>query len=190
LAGSLCTSSSAPAAPASDSAVSGLSFFIAGEYPKSVAATLKLTHPIAWHPAGGTWDGRILRVGRRRGEFGPVAVLVLGVVPEPVLTRFERPDDGVPAVAPVCRGVPGQRVVATTDVATGRAAAQVNPPPADGIALGTTGTTWRDRGVDGGGHGGSVPSGERGLPARCRRFRVTQLHTHRIADALGSRHGN
>ena len=64
---------------------------------RSVAATPKLTHPIDWHPAGWTGNGRVLRVGRRRGEFGPVAVLVLGIVPEPVLTRFERPDDRMAA---------------------------------------------------------------------------------------------
>ena len=108
LAGSLCTSSSAPAAPALDSAVSGLSFFIEGEYPKSVTATPKLSHPIAGPPATWTGTGLVFGMTFRRREFRAVVILVCVVVPEPVLARLERPNDRVPAAAPVRRRMSGQ----------------------------------------------------------------------------------
>ena len=127
-AGSLCTSSSASSGPTSDSAVSGFSLFTDRGLPAergfhSVAATTQLVRPILWHPAAGPGDGLVLRAADRRGEFGPVVVLVGLVIPEPVLAGFERADDRVTGFPPMRRRVTGQRIVATPDVAAGRAAA-------------------------------------------------------------------
>lgn len=58
----------------------------------------------------------------RWGKFWTLVVIVACVVPEPVLARLERSDDWMPAFAPVRGGVPGQRIIAATDVAAGRAA--------------------------------------------------------------------
>src|ERR1700704_1520143 len=95
----------------------------------------------------------------RRSEFRPVVILVLVVVPEPILARFERPDDGMSCLAPMCRCVPGQRIVATPDVATCSAAAQVHPPAADRIALDATCAARRNRWIDGCTHAGEPTGG-------------------------------
>jgi len=50
--------------------------------------------------------------------------------------------------APVRGGVPGQRIVATTDVPARRAAAQVHPPAAVGVAFNATRAGGWNRGVD------------------------------------------
>ena len=71
----------------------------------------------------------------RRREFRAVVILVCVVVPEPVLARFERPDDRMPGGTPVRRCMARQRVVAAADVAARGAAAKVHPPPAVLIAL-------------------------------------------------------
>src|SRR5882724_2105071 len=85
----------------------------------------------------------------RRSEFRPVVILVLVVVPEPILARLERPDDGMSGLTPMCRCVPGQRIVAAADVPARRAAAQMDPPAAARIALDATRAARRNRWVDG-----------------------------------------
>src|ERR1700682_2100333 len=99
----------------------------------------------------------------RRSEFRPVVILVLLVVPEPILARFERPDDGMSGLTPMCRRVPGQRIVAPPNVPGRRAAARVPPPAAAGIALDATGSARRNRWVDGCTHAREPTGGRSGL---------------------------
>src|SRR3954469_22107681 len=75
--------------------------FTAGlDHGELVAAT-ELLDPVRRNPVGGTRNGLVLRMTFRCSELWPVVVLVGVVVPEPVLGRFERPDDGTPGFAPV-----------------------------------------------------------------------------------------
>jgi hypothetical protein len=60
----------------------------------------------------------------------------------------------MPTFSPVRRGVPGQRIVAATDVAAGRTPPQVHPPTAGSVTLGAAGTTGRHRRVDSSSHRG------------------------------------
>ncbi len=67
----------------------------------SGAAATQLVCPVAGHPAARPRNRLVLRPAVRRSEFGTVVVLVGLVVPEPVLARFERPDDRVSGFPPV-----------------------------------------------------------------------------------------
>src|SRR5262249_17386882 len=69
--------------------------------------------------------------------------------------------DGMPGLAPMCRRVPGQRIVATPDVPARRAPAQVYPPSAGRIALDATRAARWNRWVDGCGHGREPTGGGR-----------------------------
>lgn len=108
--------------------------------------------PIARHSAPGTRDRLVLGMTFGCGKFGTVVIVIGLVVPEPVLARLERSDDRVPSLSPVLRRMPGQRIVATTNVAAGRTPPQVHPPTAVGITLGTADTTGRHRRVDSSSH--------------------------------------
>src|ERR1700685_590369 len=113
--------------------------------------------PVARHSIARTGNRLVLRMAFRRGKFRTFVVVIGLVVPEPVLARFERSDDRVFSLSPVCRRVPRQRIVAATDVAAGRTPPQVHPPTTGGITLGTADTTGRHRGVDSSRHA-TVPS--------------------------------
>ena len=118
----------------------------------SAVALLEQVGPVSRYPSSRTGNGLVDRPAVRCREFGPVVVLVGLVVPEPVLARFERPDDRVPARPPVRRRVSCQRVVTATDMAADRAAPQVHPPAARGVTLDTTGSARRNRGIDDSAH--------------------------------------
>lgn len=104
--------------------------------------------PVARHSIARTRNRLILRMALRCGEFGTFVVVIALVVPEPVLARFERSDDRVSSLSPMPCCVPGQGIVAATDVAAGRTPPQVHPPTAGGITLGTANTAGRHRWVD------------------------------------------
>src|SRR3954471_13782245 len=75
-------------------------------------------------------------MGRRRRRAGHLEGEVILVAPPPLLARLVGADDGVIAVLlPVARRVAVRRVVATPDVATRHAHAQVHPAPADAEAV-------------------------------------------------------
>src|SRR5208337_599789 len=114
----------------------------------SVVLLTEQVRPVARHSTAGTRDRLVLGTAFRWGKFGTFVVVIGLVVPKPVLARLERSDDRVPSLLPVLRRVPGQRIVAATDVAAGRTPPQVHPPTAGGITLGTTDTTGRHRWVD------------------------------------------
>src|ERR1700749_428132 len=84
--------------------------------PASAIALAEQLGPVARHPSTRTGDRLILRVALRRYKFRSLVIIVGFVVPEPILARFERPDDRVPALSPVRRGGPRQRIITTTDV--------------------------------------------------------------------------
>src|SRR5579862_4468160 len=69
---------------------------------------------------------------------------VLRVTPEPVFARLEAPDERVPGRGRVLGGVLGRRGVAAADVPALRAAAQMQPPPAAGVALDASGPAGRN----------------------------------------------
>lgn len=81
-----------------------------------------------------------------------VVVVVRGVVPEPVLAGFEGPNDRMAGVAPMRGGVLTQRVVTAADVTACRAATQMHPPAAYGVALDAAGAAGRDSRVHGSVH--------------------------------------
>ena len=87
----------------------------------------------------------------------------------------------MPAFSPVRGGVPGQRIVAATDVAAGRTAAQVHPPTAGGIALSTADSAGRHRRIDISSHRDSFS----GMALASHVFRITPA---RIRMRLGLYH--
>jgi hypothetical protein len=104
--------------------------------------------PVARHSIARTGNRLVLRMAFRRGKFGTFVVVIALVVPEPVLARFERSDDRVSSLSPVQCCVPGQGIVAATDVAARRTPPQVHPPTTGGITLDTADTAGRHRWVD------------------------------------------
>jgi hypothetical protein len=126
--------------------------FAALDHKRSVATAAEKCNPVRRDSVGGTWDGLIFRMAFGRGECGSVVILVGVVVPEPVLARFEGPDDRMPGLPPMRRRVSRQRVVATPDVPACRAAAQVDPPAANGIAFDASGATRRNCRIHRGAH--------------------------------------
>src|SRR5262249_28270355 len=118
----------------------------------SGAAATELLDPVFGHPVARPRYRLVGGMALGRGEYGSVVILVRREVPEPVLARVEGPDGGGSGVAPMCRRVPRQRVVAAADVPTCGAAAQVDPPAADRIAFDATGAARRYRGIDVGAH--------------------------------------
>src|SRR5690348_9863835 len=101
--------------------------------------------PVWRYPARGPGHRLVYRVMYRWGEPRAGAGLAGGVVPEPVLARLETLHDWMAGGLPVCGGVLRWRGVAAADVSTLGAAAQVNPPPAEGVALDAAGPAWRHR---------------------------------------------
>jgi hypothetical protein len=118
----------------------------------SVVLLSEQVGPVARHSIARTGDCLVLGMAFRWGKFGTFAVVIALVVPEPVLARFERSDDRVPSLSPMLRCVPGQRIVAATDMAAGRTPPQVHPPTTGGITLATANTTGRHRWVDSSSH--------------------------------------
>src|ERR1700733_2469782 len=98
-------------------------------------SSVEVPLPVRGDAAGRTRRGLTKRVVLRRRQLGPVVVLLILVVPEPVLTRLETPDDPVPTLAGVRAGVLARRTVAAADVPARGAAAQVEPPPVRRVAF-------------------------------------------------------
>src|SRR5690242_17088993 len=101
--------------------------------------------PVWRYPARGPGHRLVYRVMYRWGEPRAGAGFAGVVVPEPVLTRLETLHDWVAGGLPVRGGVLRWRGVAAADVSALGAAAQVNPPPADGVALDAAGPAGRHR---------------------------------------------
>src|SRR5579875_3549992 len=112
--------------------------------------------PVARHPSAGTGRRLVRGTAIRWRQVRTLVVDVALVVPKPVFARFEGSDDSMTAVFPVLPGVPGQRIVATADVAACRAAPQMHPPSAGGLALGAAGAAGRHGRVDGSSHLASI----------------------------------
>src|SRR3984885_15721018 len=129
----------------------------------SVVSLAEQFGPVARPSTAGTRDRLVLGMALRWSKIGPVVVVIGLVVPEPGLPWLERSDDRVPSLSPVRRRVPGQRIVAATDVAAGRTPPQMHPPTAGGFTLSTADTAGRHRRAhSSGSHRGSL------LPRRWR----------------------
>lgn len=104
--------------------------------------------PVAWHSSARTrcW----LRTGMRlRWRQGRAIKLGLRLkVPEPVLARLEAANHWMPRMLEVFCGMLARGVVATTDVATFSAAAEMKPPRSCSLALDTTWTARNCSGLD------------------------------------------
>jgi hypothetical protein len=77
--------------------------------------------PVSWNASG--WSGYRLVDGMMLGrcEARPFHIFVGPVIPEPILTWLETPDDIVTRRLRMCGGVLAWRIVATSDVAALRA---------------------------------------------------------------------
>ena len=84
------------------------------------------------------------------------------------------------AAPPVLRRVPGERIVAATDVAASGTAAQVDPPAAGGITFGATGPARRHRLIDNCSHHDPFSLAE---CATCRHAsKICESHTQRDGE--------
>jgi hypothetical protein len=69
---------------------------------------------------------------------------LIDVTPAPILSRFERADDGMLGVVKVLGRVPARRGIATADMAAREAKAQVHPSLPGLEALLATVSMWTD----------------------------------------------
>ena len=111
---------------ATTSTRSPCSTLLVGRHRARASVEVKL--PVARHGSGRTGYGLVGRMTIWRGQSGSFEEFAGAVVVEPVLARFEALQHWVPGGLAVGGRVLTGRVIATTDVPTGRAAAQVEPP--------------------------------------------------------------
>src|SRR3954447_1447885 len=113
------------------------------------AASVQLSLPVGGDAVGGTGHRLVVGVRLGRGERRPVRVLLGLVVPEPVLTRLEAPDDGMAGRACVAGSVLRRRAVAAADVTALCTSAQVQPPTGRvrPLTVGATSSARRHRRV-------------------------------------------
>lgn len=104
--------------------------------------------PVGRDTSGGPRCRLVERVGERRGQLGPVVVVLAVVVPEPVLTGLEAPDDGVTRLTSMSTCVLAGRAVAATDHTACGTPPEVEPPPVGLQAFRTAGAARFDRGID------------------------------------------
>jgi hypothetical protein len=109
---------------------------------------VEVSFPISWHLPGGTGDGLALGVMLGRGERRPFVELLRRVVPEPILSRLEAPDDAVLRALCMRCGVLARRGVAASDVAALCTAPQMEPPPPGFEAFDASGSTRGDGWID------------------------------------------
>src|SRR5262249_29029507 len=99
---------------------------------------------------GRAGDGLLHGVVLGRHQVRTALCLLRPVVPEPVLTRLVRADDGMAGRAPVRGRVRGWRAVAAAHVATRGTPSQVVPPATALVTLDAAGAARRHGDVDGG----------------------------------------
>lgn len=144
----------------------------------SARSSVEKVLPVGWHltrRARGWLTGWMrLRVSKRRS----LVVVVGRVVPEPLFTWLETPNDSVPGMSCVGAGMLTWRSVAAADATAFRAASQVKPPSVGFEAVGASVATGRNARIDAViQHGPRIYSHGRGLrrpSSRCSRLRVRQ----------------
>src|SRR6478609_8589107 len=90
---------------------------------------IEVALPVGGHGAGRAGYRLVGRMTIRWGQDVPFEEVAGAEVVEPVFARLEALDDGVSGCPAVGACVLAGRVVTTTDMPAGRAAAQVEPPP-------------------------------------------------------------
>src|SRR5437764_15388191 len=104
--------------------------------------------PVQRHTTPRTGNRLVRGVVRWWCEPRPLHVVISSVVVEPVLTRLEARQDRMARGAGVRRCMLRWRLVATTDMAAGRAPTQVKPPPADSLTVLAAGTARNSGRID------------------------------------------
>ena len=110
--------------------------------------SVQVSLPIRGHPTGWTRHGLADGVALGTCEWRTLVEIVRGIVPEPVLPRFEAPHQRVSRIARVFRRVLGRRAVTATDVPALRASPEVEPPSFVREAFDATITARYDRWIN------------------------------------------
>jgi hypothetical protein len=132
------------------SSISNLDEFPTPPVGQRRRASVEVRLPVAWHCSGRPGYRLVGRMTIGCGQRRCCEEFVGAIVVEPVLARFEALQHGVARGLVVGGRVLAGRVIATTDVAAGRAAAQVQPPARGRSrqALRATSSAGWDAGVD------------------------------------------
>ena len=89
---------------------------------------VKERFPISRHPARRSWHGLICRMRMRREQLHTSDHPLLLVIEEPILSRFEAGNDGMPGRCRMLGRMLAWRAVAASDVPALRASPQMKPP--------------------------------------------------------------
>ena len=116
--------------------------------PSSRALFVKQILPVGGNAPSGPRHRLIERMRFWRRQAEAAEQVACAIVVEPSLPGFEAPDDRVPGLGVMLRGVLPGRTVATSDMAALGAPTQVKPPTARCQALGTAGAARFRRGID------------------------------------------